>query len=156
MASEKICIFCGESPSFFQRDSIKIAGDSFTCCKTCYENLSGLDEIEICRESMRLGLVPDRTKVENYIEELIRKRREREEFVATAEAKRPRCPMCGAPLTFGYTQTLDASPMVDGFLSSTFDVLPMYCPKCRKIELFAPDLIEIDRHMAYLYNKDHA
>jgi len=49
---------------------------------------------------------------------------------------------------------LDASPMRDGILSSSFDVIPMYCPNCCKMELFWPEMLERNKELAYLYRLD--
>ena len=49
---------------------------------------------------------------------------------------------------------LDNSPMRDGLLSSTFDVLPAFCENCGKYEFFNPEVVKKDPYLAHLIQMD--
>ena len=145
-----ICVFCGEKVSEF-RVMTTICGRSYLpCCKPCYKEVDPLPEKERCRRALQLGLVKDPQILEAYLKEA----EEAAEVARTAEEHRPTCLRCGKKLRFQQVEYLDNSPMRDGLLSTTFDVLPAFCEACGKYEFFNPEVIEKNPYLAHLIKTD--
>lgn len=143
MASENICVFCGEKLGLFNSATIFCADIQQPCCKECAKELRDLSEVERCRRALRLG----HAEYSQMLEERI-------ELITTAEEHRPVCLRCGAKLTFGDVQTLDNSPMRDSIFQDTFDVLPAYCQSCGKMEFYHPHYVSQNKYISYLIDKD--
>ena len=145
-----ICVFCGEKVSEF-RVMTTICGRAYLpCCKPCYKEVDPLSQEERCRRALRLGLVKDPQMLEDYLKEA----EEAAEVARTAEEHRPACLRCGGKLRFQEEQMLDNSPLRDGLLSSTFDVLPAFCESCGKYEFYNPSVLKKNKHLAFLLKKD--
>lgn len=143
MASEFTCVFCGETPSGFRREVIRVGNTTQWCCKSCNKAAADLSDEELCREVLRLGFAQEPEKVEAHLE-----------FIAEAKQARPKCLRCGTPLKFRKIVYLDRTPFSNSILSNTFDLLPAGCPNCHKIEFYSPDLMEQDEKFLYLYQQD--
>lgn len=142
MATE-LCVFCGQKPGTFRSTTVQCGVTLQTACKSCEKELKGMDEGEICRRALVRGLAENPEKL-----------RERIDFLADVENHRPKCLRCGTRLTFGKVQPLDNSPLRDGYLASTFDVLPALCPNCGRYEFYDPDTARANKHLSYLIWKD--
>lgn len=143
MADNRPCIFCGKVPGFWGSCTVTVADIPQQACTDCSRELRGLSELELCQRALESGLAAQPEKIREHIA-----------FVEEVDAKRPKCSVCGTPMVFRGIQTLDASPMRDGIFTSTFDVLPMYCPNCCKMELFWPEMLERNKELAHLYRID--
>ena len=88
------------------------------------------------------------------LEDYLKEAEEAAEVARTAEEHRPACLRCGGKLRFQEEQMLDNSPLRDGLLSSTFDVLPAFCEKCGKYEFFNPEVVKKDPYLAHLIQID--
>ena len=134
-----ICVFCGEKVSEFRVKHTVCGRAYLSCCPSCYKEVDPLPEEERCRRALQLGLVKEEQEAE---------------VARTAEEHRPLCLRCGGKLRFQEEQMLDNSPMRDGLLSSTFDVLPAFCENCGKYEFFNPDVVKKDPYLAHLIQMD--
>ena len=143
MAEMKICVFCGQRPGPFQATDVQCGPTWQTACKSCAKEVKELGEQELCRRALRLGYAQNAQKIEQRLAVL-----------TEAEDHRPLCLRCGKPLYFMATQTLDASPMRDGLLARTFDVLPAVCNACGRLEFYDPNLARKDKYIAHLIWKD--
>ena len=143
MADEKICVFCGQRPGPFRTADVQCGPTWQTACKSCAREVQDLEEVELCRRALRRGLAEDARRLEQRIE-----------LITTAEDHRLKCLRCGSPMYFLDAQSFDNSPMRDGLLSSTFDVIPAVCTCCGKIEFYEPLYIRKNKHLAYLIWKD--
>lgn len=143
MANDSVCIFCGERPGMFKSETILVGGTSQLCCKACAKEVSGLSELELCRKVLRTRRAQNADRIETRVE-----------LITQSEEIRPKCSRCGTPMKFGSVTHLDDSPLRDGLLSSTFDVLPCYCPACYKLEFFLPQALKADPKIAFLHRKD--
>ena len=104
----------------------------------------GLTPLEACRRALSSGFVKEAEPIRAHIA-----------FLEQVDEKRPKCLRCGTPMIFRETQTLDNSPRrQDGLFSGSFEVLPLYCPNCGKMELFWPEILAKDENMAWLYQQD--
>lgn len=142
MANE-LCVFCGEKPGTFRSTVVQCGATLQTACKSCEKELKDLEEIELCRRALVRGLAENPDKV-----------RERIDFLAEVENHRPKCLRCGTGLTFQKEQMLDNTPIRDGYLSGTFDVLPAVCESCGKYEFYHPEIARSNKHLSYLIWKD--
>lgn len=145
-----ICVFCGEKVSEFRVMTTICGGAYLPCCRPCYKEVDPLSQEERCRRALRLGLVKDPQLLEDYLKEA----EEAAEVARTAEEHRPACLRCGGKLQFQEEQMLDNSPLRDGLLSSTFDVLPAFCESCGKYEFYNPSVLKKNKHLAFLLKKD--
>lgn len=145
MEKEKVCVFCGQKPGMFSSTTVFCGDTAQFACKVCEKELKNLDDVEVCHRALRLGLAENPKRLEDRIA-----------LVTEAENHRPACLRCGAKLKFGTDQQLDNSPLRDGLLSSTFDVLPAYCESCGKMEFYDPTIVRKNKFIAYLISKDNA
>ena len=143
MEKEKLCVFCRQKPGAFRSGSIICGGTYQFSCKSCEKELKDMDDVEKCRRALQLGLAENAKRLEEYIQ-----------LVTEAEEHRPACLRCGAKLKFGAIQELDNSPMRDGLLSDTFDILPAYCESCGKMEFYNPAYVHKNKFISYLIKKD--
>lgn len=150
MANDKVCVFCGEKIGAFRSTSIICGGAYQTSCKDCAKEVNCLPEDEQCRRALKLGLASYPEMLEKYIKYA----EEKAEVARTAEEHRPACLRCGGKLRFQEEQMLDNSPLRDGLLSSTFDVLPAFCESCGKYEFFNPEVVKKDPYLAHLIQID--
>lgn len=143
MANEERCVFCGQPVSAFRSTSVLCANTHQLSCKSCEKEMNTLSDIDRCRRALQRGLAhrPE------YLQEQI-------ELNATAEEHRPKCILCGAKMIFMQEQLFDNSPHYDGILSRGFEVLPAYCNVCGRFEFFNPTIIQKNRYLKYLRNKD--
>ena len=143
MANNEICVFCGEKIGFFSSSGVR-CGDVFQqSCRSCAQEVEKLTEAEQCRRALRLGLANEPEKLAAKIE-----------LYEQAESHRPSCTYCGEKLVFEKEQCLDNSPHRDGIFSSTFNVLPAYCPACGRYEFYNPSIVGKNEHLAFLIRKD--
>ena len=150
MANDKICVFCGEKTGAFRTTYIICGGAYQTCCKECAKEVNDLTQYEQCRRALKLGLASYPEMLEKYIQKV-----DEEQAIADkAEEHRPSCLRCGGKLRFQKEQMLDNSPLRDGLLSSTFDVLPAFCESCGKYEFFNPEVVKKDPYLAHLIQID--
>lgn len=145
MEKENVCVFCGERPGSFRSTTVVCGGTCLLACKSCEKELKGLDEVEVCRRALVRGLADSPEKL-----------RDRIELISEAEEHRPACLRCSAKLRFGKVQELDNSPLRDGLLNGSFDVLPAYCESCGKYEFYDPAIVRRNRYLAYLIYKDRS
>ncbi len=145
-----ICVFCGEKVSEFRVRHTVCGRAYLSCCPSCYKEVDPLPAEERCRRALQLGLVKDPQLLEDYLKEA----EEAAEVARTAEEHRPACLRCGGKLRFQEEQMLDNSPLRDGLLSSTFDVLPAFCENCGKYEFFNPEVVKKDPYLAHLIQLD--
>ena len=150
MANDKVCVFCGEKIGAFRSTSIICGGAYQTSCKDCAKEVNCLPEDEQCRRALKLGLASYPEMLEKYIKYA----EEKAEVARTAEEHRPACLRCGGKLRFQEEQMLDNSPLRDGLLSSTFDVLPAFCESCGKYEFYNPSVLKKNKQLAFLLKKD--
>ena len=143
MASDITCALCGETPSGFRREVIRVGNTTQWCCKSCSKAAADLSDEELCRKVLRLGFAQEPEKVEAHLE-----------FIDEAKQVRPSCLRCGTPLKFRKIVYLDRTPFSDSILSNTFDLLPAVCPACHKIEFYSPDLTDQVEKFLYLYRQD--
>ena len=143
MANDEICVFCGEKPNKFRSTTIQCGNTWQPACKTCEKEVRDLTEVELCQQALIRGLAnePDRLKA-------------RIALITEAENHRPTCLRCGGKLIFEEVQELDNSPHRDSILSEPFVVLPAYCTNCGRYEIFKPEIIRSNKHLAYLSWKD--
>lgn len=145
MEKDKVCVFCGQKPGSFRSTSILCGNTYQFACKACEKELKDLDDAERCRRALVRGLAEKPEKL-----------RERIALISEAEKHRPICLRCGAKLKFGKVEALDNSPLRDGPLNSTFDVLPACCESCGKYEFYDPVIARKNKYLAYLIHKDAA
>ena len=150
MANDKVCVFCGEKIGAFRSTSIICGGAYQTSCKDCAKEVNCLPEDEQCRRALKLGLASYPEMLEKYIQSVD----EEQAIASKAEEHRPACLRCGGKLRFQEEQMLDNSPLRDGLLSSTFDVLPAFCESCGKYEFYNPSVLKKNKHLAFLLKKD--
>ena len=143
MASNNICVFCGEKIGTFRSTNVQCGGVSQPSCRTCAQELESLSDIERCRRALLRGLAVQPDKLQRRIQTL-----------TEAEAHRPTCTACGGKLRFRPEQKLDNSPYQDGFLSSTFDVIPACCPDCGRYEFYNPRIVRKNPFLSHLIEKD--
>jgi len=143
MEKEKICIFCGQKPGAFRSTNIICGGTYQSACKSCEKELKELDELEKCRRALRFGFAENPQKIEDYIA-----------IVTEAETHRPVCPQCGEKMRFYAEEALDNSPLRDGLLSSTFDILPACCENCGRYEFYNPAFVRKNKFIAHLIKMD--
>ena len=143
--AKEICVFCGNEVGTMLSDFISCGPASQFACRSCVKELKSLSEEERCRRALRLGLAKNPQYLQDYLD-----------IVEHAEEARFTCLRCGEKLTFGQAQSLDSSPYLDGLLGSSFDVLPVYCKKCGKIEFYDPTVISENKLLSYLWKKDLA
>lgn len=141
--ANNICVFCGQKPRFLQDTLIPCAGTQLNACKTCEKELQGLEELEICRRALIRGLTENPDRLQKRIE-----------LITEAENHRPKCLQCGEKLTFMKVQELDNSPMQDSLFKDPFEVLPAYCKSCGKFEFYKPSIVQKNKYLVYLINKD--
>lgn len=141
--ADNICIFCGEKIGAFRATGITCGGVWETACKSCEKELRNLDELEICRRALVRGLAERPEAI-----------RERIQVITEAENYRPACLRCGTKMVFGAEEMLDNSPLRDGILSDTFDVLPALCCTCGRYEFYNPRIVKSNKWFAYLIHKD--
>lgn len=150
MANDKICVFCGEKTGAFRTTYVICGGAYQTCCKECAKEVNDLTQYEQCRRALKLGLASYPEMLEKYIKKV-----DEEQAIADkAEEHRPSCLRCGKKLRFQQVEYLDNSPLRDGLLSTTFDVLPAFCESCGKYEFFNPEVIEKNPYLAHLIKTD--
>lgn len=142
MANDNICVFCGGKAGSFRSTSVQCGATYQLACRDCARELNALDDLDRCRRALQRGLA-DQPEI----------LRERITLITEAENHRPQC-RCGGKLTFLEEQQLDNSPLRDGLLTSTFDVLPACCHSCGRYEFFNPDIIRRSPHLNYLRHKD--
>lgn len=150
MANDRVCVFCGQPLHMFRDDYCICARIVQPCCKDCMKELRELDEAEQCRRALKLGLAKQPEDLEAHLQQLAHA----EEVARTAEERRPACLRCGGKLRFQKEQMLDNSPLRDGLLSSTFDVLPAFCETCGKYEFYNPTVLKKNDYLAFLLKKD--
>lgn len=141
--AKEVCVFCGQTPGTFRSTTVQCGATVQTACKSCEKELSGLDEIDLCRRALVRGLAENPDII-----------RERIDFLGEVENHRPKCLRCGTGLTFRREQQLDNSPMRDSLLASTFDVLPALCPGCGRYEFYEPTIVRSNKYLSYLIWKD--
>ena len=141
--NDHICVFCGQKPGLFQDTFVDCANVEQPACKACEKELKGLEEAELCRRALVRGIAvnPDRL-------------RKRISLITEAEEHRPKCLRCEGKLKFANVQHLDNSPYRDTIFADTFRVLPAFCTSCGKYELYHPDIVRMNKYLAYLINKD--
>ena len=145
MANENICIFCGEKLGVFRSSGIICAGTYQPCCKSRSKDLKELSEEEQCRRALRLGLALQPGKLEARID-----------LITKAEEHRPSCRHCGSKMKFDSVQYFDNSPMRDSILSDGFEILPAYCESCGRYEFYKPSIVNKNKFIVYLIEKDTA
>lgn len=143
LMANNICVFCGQKPRFLQDTLISCADTQLNACKTCEKELQGLEELEICRRALIRGLTENPDRLQKRIE-----------LITEAENHRPKCLQCGEKLTFMKVQELDNSPMQDSLFKDPFEVLPAYCKSCGKFEFYKPSIVQKNKYLVYLINKD--
>lgn len=143
MEKDKFCVFCGQKLGVFRNATIQCGGTRQPFCKACEKELGELDEAELCRRALILGIA-------EHPEQL----KERIDLITEAEHHRPKCLRCGGSLSFMEMQELDNSPMGDGIFAETFDVLPAYCTSCGKYEFYHPSIVRKNKYLAHLILKD--
>ena len=143
MSNENICALCGQKPGTFRSTIISCGGTWQTACKSCEKELVDLNEYEICRRVLVRGLAVQPEKI-----------RERIALIEEAENHRPACLRCGGSIKFGEEQQLDNSPVGDGLLTDSFDVIPAWCETCGRMEFYHPQIVKKDPYLAYLIEKD--
>ena len=143
MENEKVCVFCGQKPGPFRSTYVHCSDTLQFACKSCEKELRELDEVEVCSRALRLRLAENPQRLEQRIA-----------LITQAEEHRPACLRCGTKLVFMEEQSLDNSPMGDGILSDTLDVIPAVCQNCGKMEFFEPSYLRRNKHIAYLIYKD--
>ena len=141
--AKEICVFCGEEVGAFRKDVIYCGSTTQVSCKSCAKEIGDIEETERCRRALKLGLAENPDRIQ-----------ERITLLTEAEDHRPACLRCGAKMRFGCVQNLDNSPLRDGIFSETFDVLPIYCTTCGKMEFYHPGYVRQDKFMEYLIKKD--
>lgn len=144
MEKENVCVFCGQRPGAFRSTSVYCGGTWQSACKSCEKELKGISEEEVCRRALRRGLAAEAQRIEAHLK-----------VVEEAELHRPKCLQCGSKLVFGEVEELDNSPLRDGLLSTTFDVLPAHCPSCGRFEFYDPVIAKRNPHLAHLIAKDN-
>ena len=142
MANE-VCVFCGQKLGAFRSASVQCAGTFYDACKDCEKELNNLDEVEICKRALDRGIVENSDRL-----------KERIEVISEAENHRPKCLRCGASLSFMKVQALDNTPLKDSVYDGAFGVLPAYCESCGKYEFYNPEIVQKNKHLAYLISKD--
>ena len=143
MADEKICVFCGQRPGPFKTADVQCGPTWQVACKACAREVKDLQELELCQRALRLGFAQNAQRLEKRVA-----------LMTEAEGHRPQCLRCGTPLRFRDIETLDNSPMRDGLLCSTFDVLPAVCTNCGKMELYDPSFVRKNKYLLCLVEKD--
>ena len=138
-----LCIFCGQKPGTFRSTTLACGSTIQVACKACEKELKDLDEVEVCRRALVLGIAENPERI-----------RARIELLTEAENHRPKSLRCSTNLTFLKVQELDNSPMRDSIFKEPFEVLPAYCTACGKYEFYNPDVIRKNKYLAHLVNKD--
>ena len=142
MANDNQCVFCGQKVGTFRSTNV-LCGETYQLsCRDCAKELEPLPHPDRCRRALLRGLAHRPEQLQEYIE-----------VSETAEERRPTC-RCGGKLRFQEEQMLDNSPLRDGLLSSTFDVLPAFCESCGKYEFYNPSVLKKNKHLAFLLKKD--
>lgn len=141
--AKEVCVFCGTEVGYMRSEYVSCGPVSQWACKSCAKEVKDLDEVERCRQALRLSLAVAPDALQEYVT-----------MVEGAEDARPTCLRCGTKLKFGQVVTLDSSPYRDGLLSNTFDILPAYCRQCGKMELYNPGYSSGNKLLSYLVKKD--
>lgn len=144
MERENVCIFCGQKPGAFRSTGVVCGGIWQTACKSCEKELRELDDAEVCRRALQRGLATQPDQIEAHLKVL-----------EEAELHRPKCLQCGSKLVFGEVEELDNTPVRDGLLTDTFDVLPARCFSCGRFEFYDPAIAKRNPFLAHLIAKDN-
>ena len=137
--AKEVCVFCGEEVGAFRREIVYCGNVTQVSCQSCAKEVDSLSELERCQRALKLGFAECPDKIQEHIT-----------LLTEAENHRPACLRCGAKMKFGYIQTLDNSPRRDSMFTDTFDVLPVYCTTCGKMEFYHPGYARVDKFMDYL------
>lgn len=143
MEKKVCCVFCGKELTFMQEDFVYCGNVAQAACRKCRKYLSTLSEEECCRRALASGRANQPEVLEHTIA-----------VAERAEEARPRCLRCGEGLRFGRTKMLQ-DYLHRASLTEIMPILPAYCNKCGKIELFDYEFImENQEEVAYLVKKD--
>lgn len=143
MENDYTCVFCGEKPGVFRSTTVQCGNTWQSACKACEKELNDLDDIERCRRALVRGLAESPDKL-----------RARIDLITEAENHRPACLRCGNKLVFKEIQQLDNSPLRDSIFKDSFEVLPALCETCGKYEFYDPIVVQKNKYLAYLIQKD--
>lgn len=143
MANENICVFCGEKLSTFRSTTVQCGNTWQPACKNCEKEVKALPELELCQRALLRGLANNPERLQARIT-----------LISEAEDHRPKCTQCGGKITFMDMQELDNSPYRDTLFKEPFEILPAYCESCGKYTLYNPYIVQKNKYLAYLIQKD--
>lgn len=143
MANENICVFCGEKLSTFRSTTVQCGNTWQPACKNCEKEVKALPELELCQRALLRGLANNPERLQARIT-----------LISEAEDHRPKCTQCGGKLIFMDVQELENTPHRKQFITEPFEILPAYCESCGKYALYNPYIVQKNKYLAYLIQKD--
>ena len=146
------CIFCDAELSLFSRKILYTCGTEQPVCRDCHAKFIPLPRVEIGRRALATGRAQDAEVLRTYLDD--HDRRMQKKAVEAEAAQKARisdkpCLRCSVPMIIVGQQQFqlgeynlllgDLSHLASGSL--TLDMLR--CPKCRKVEFFLPESVDI-------------
>ena len=138
--AKKPCALCGMELGLFEQKNLVCCGESQTFCFSCYIELEPMDHIRRTRVLLEEGrAIVNRESMEKVLKQIDAK----EEAKRKAAATELKCLRCGGAMEklgrkkfqMGQENFFFDTHMFEG--SMELEVLR--CPKCRKVEFFAPE-----------------